>query len=90
MSALRDLTEFARHAFRAEFLTAAGVINIVWQACILVLVGTLGVTDIWQAIARTWNPSYSTGLPSLIVVIPVWGGIMLACIFIVGLLTPRR
>jgi hypothetical protein len=89
MSGLKDVTEFARHAFRAEFLTPAGIINLIWQVCVLTVVVVLGLADLWQAIARTWNSHYTTHLPSFLVLLPIWGGIMLACVLIVGLLTRR-
>jgi hypothetical protein len=81
--------EFARHALRAEFLTPAGVINLVSLFSFFVLILSLGLLDVIQAIVRTWDSSYTTGSESFLLLCGLYALVMLLCVLIVGLLTRR-
>lgn len=82
--------QFARHALRAEFLTPAGVINLVSLFSVFILILSLSILDIIQALVRIWDASYTTASDSLMWLVALYLGAMLLCVFIVGLVTPRK
>jgi hypothetical protein len=70
-------------------MTPAGVLNALWMFMTFLLVSAIGLADLYQAAVRTVNDEYESGLPSFIWVLLVYGGLNLACVVTVGLLTRR-
>jgi ABC-type arginine transport system permease subunit len=87
---LDALREIARDALRAEFMTPAGVVNLLGLLAALILVIAVGASDLFQAVIRTFESGYSTGLPSVVVLLILYFAAMLLCVIILGLLARPR
>jgi flagellar biosynthesis protein FlhB len=87
MNRLRLILDFAREAFRAEFMTPAGVINVILVFLCFVLVSAMGLGDAWQILVRTVKADYESGMPAFAWLLLEFALIGLACVLIVGLLT---
>ena len=57
---------FARDVLKAEGLTSAGRANLITIFGALIVTIGAGLGDVWQALVRTWNSEYETGLPSVL------------------------
>ncbi len=86
---IRAVIEFARAAIDAEYLTPAGVINLIGLFILFIVIVVLGLADLWQALVRTWNKGYETGLPSPLSCGILFATVLLLCTLIVGLLYRR-
>jgi hypothetical protein len=87
VSRLQLILGFAREAFRAEFMTPAGVVNVILVFLCFVLVSAMGLGDVWQVLVRTVKADYVSGMPAFQWLLLEFALIGLACVFIVGLLT---
>jgi hypothetical protein len=87
VGATRAVREFAREALRSEFLTPAGVINLIGLFAVFVLLLAAEATGAWEALVRTLDSSYRAGGPSFFWLLLTFVGTLLACVLIVGLLT---
>jgi hypothetical protein len=87
---LQAVTEFARRALEAERLTAAGRVNVLGMFGLFLIIAGGALLDLAQVIGRIFDSDYETGGPSLVALLAEFGGLVLLCTVIVGLLDSRR
>jgi hypothetical protein len=90
VSKLKEVTSFARAAFKAEFMTPAGVLNALWMFMTFVLVSGAALGGLYQEIVRATRGEYESGPPAFIWLLVVYGFLSFVCIGIVGFLTRPR
>lgn len=75
----------------AERLSPAGRVNTLGVLATFVLVVGSGAWDGIQAVVRAlWRPSYTTGFPSFLTILIVFGVIFLLCVLILALVPPSQ
>ena len=82
MNPIRYLTEFVRDAIRAETLTTPGRLNLYGLTLLfIVVIGGGWLFNLLQILIRAfWRSDYTTGLPSTLSLVVVYGGLMLLCV----------
>ena len=70
-------------------MTPPGIVNLVTVLGGLAVVLTMGITDAWQALVRTWDSSYRTGLPSTLDLFLIYALLAILCVLILTLLRPQ-
>lgn len=85
----KAVIEFAKSSIAAERLSPAGRLNALGVLAAFVLVIGAGAFDGIQAIVRTWRPHYTTGFPSFLSVLIVFGVVFLLCVLILALIPPH-
>lgn len=81
---------FAREVLRAEGLTAAGRVNLITVFGALIVTIGAGLLDVWQALVRTWNSDYETGLPPVLTLFVLFLVAGFLCVVVLALVPPDR
>lgn len=86
---LRLAAAFARRALEAERITAAGRINLLGLFGVFVIISGSAIFDVIQPVGRLFDSKYESGSPSLVALLLIFGGLLILCVLIVGLLDDR-